>query len=81
VLARLVLFTKGKVIDRRLIKSGHDGIPESGTEITDLGPSIDVLVLARGARPYLAMKAVPYISAPRAGRRTLRSVRLGYLPE
>ena len=46
-LPRLVLFTKGKPIDRRLIKSGHYGIPESATEITDLGLSIDLLVLAR----------------------------------
>jgi hypothetical protein len=46
-LSRLQLYTKGKAIDRRLIKSGHYGIPESATEITDLGPSIDLLVLAR----------------------------------
>jgi hypothetical protein len=46
-LPRLVLFTKGNAIDRVLIKSGHYGIPESATEITDLGPSIDLLVLAR----------------------------------
>jgi hypothetical protein len=42
-----VLFIKGKPIDRRLIKSGHYGIPESADEITDLGASIDLLVLAR----------------------------------
>lgn len=46
-LPRLVLFTKGKPIDRRLIKPGRYGIPESADEITDLGASIDVLVLAR----------------------------------
>ena len=46
-LPRLQLYTKGKAIDRVLIKSGHYGIPESATEITDLGPSIDLLVLAR----------------------------------
>lgn len=46
-LPRLQLYTKGMAINRRLIKSGHYGIPESADEITDLGPSIDVLVLAR----------------------------------
>src|SRR6188472_3005005 len=46
-LPRLVLFTKGKPIDRKLIGPGHYGIPESADEITDLGPSIDLLVLAR----------------------------------
>jgi hypothetical protein len=46
-LPRLVLFTKGKPIDRKLIGPGRYGIPESADEITDLGPSIDLLVLAR----------------------------------
>ena len=46
-LARLQLYTKGMAINRRVIKSGHYGIPESAAEITDLGPSIDLLVLAR----------------------------------
>jgi hypothetical protein len=46
-LPRLMLYTKGKPIDRKLIGPGHYGIPESADEITDLGPSIDVLVLAR----------------------------------
>jgi hypothetical protein len=44
---RLQLYTKGMAIKRRLVKSGHYGIPESADEITDLGASIDVLVLAR----------------------------------
>lgn len=46
-LARLQLFTKGKPIDKGLIKPGHYGIPESADDITDLGDAIDLLVLAR----------------------------------
>ncbi len=46
-LARLQLYTKGKAIDKGLIGPGHYGIPESGDEITDLGTSINVIVLAR----------------------------------
>lgn len=46
-LARLQLYTKGKAIDKSLIRPGHYGIPESGDDITDLGDSIDLLVLAR----------------------------------
>jgi hypothetical protein len=46
-LPRLMLYTKGKPIDRKLIGPGRYGIPESADEITDLGPSIDLLVLAR----------------------------------
>lgn len=46
-LGRLQLYTKGKAIDKGLIRPGHFGIPESGEEIIDLGDSIDVLVLAR----------------------------------
>lgn len=46
-LARLQLFTKGKAIDRGLIKPGHYGIPESAEDIVDLGDSIDLLILAR----------------------------------
>ena len=38
---------QGQAIDRKLIGPGHYGIPESADEITDLGPSIDLLVLAR----------------------------------
>ncbi len=46
-LQRLQLYTKGKPIDRKLIGPGRYGIPESADEITDLGESIDVIVLAR----------------------------------
>lgn len=46
-LGRLQLFTKGKAIDKGHIRPGHYGIPEGDDEITDLGDSIDVLVLER----------------------------------
>ena len=46
-LPRLQLFTKGKAIDKGLIRPGHYGIPESAEDITDLGDTIDVLLLAR----------------------------------
>lgn len=46
-LPRLQLFTKGKPIDRGLIAPGRYGVPVSADEVTDLGTSIDVLVLAR----------------------------------
>lgn len=46
-LGRLQLYSKGKAIDKGHIRPGHYGIPQSGDEITDLGDSIDLLVLAR----------------------------------
>lgn len=46
-LGRLQLYTKGKAIDKNLIRPGNYGIPLSSDEIEDLGNSIDVLVLAR----------------------------------
>ncbi len=46
-LSRLQLYTKGKAIDKGLIKPGHYGIPVSEEEITDLGDSIDLLVIGR----------------------------------
>lgn len=46
-LARLQLYTKGKAIDKGLIKPGHYGVPVSDDEIIDLGDSIDLLVIAR----------------------------------
>jgi len=45
-LARLQLFTKGKAINKGLVKPGHYGIPE-GEEVEDLGDVIDILPLAR----------------------------------
>jgi hypothetical protein len=46
-LGRLQLYSKGKAIDKGLVPPGHYGIPQSGEEITGLGNSIDLLVLAR----------------------------------
>lgn len=46
-LGRMQLYTKGKAIDKGLIKPGHYGIPASEDEIIDLGDSCDLLVLAR----------------------------------
>jgi len=45
-LGRLQLYTKGKAVNRGLVRPGHYGIPE-GEEVIDLGDSIDLLVLAR----------------------------------
>lgn len=45
-LPRMQLYTKGKAIDTGKIKPGHYGIPD-GDDITDLGDTIDVIVLAR----------------------------------
>lgn len=46
-LGRLQLFTKGKAIDKGLIRPGRYGIPESGDEIVDLGDCVDIIPLAR----------------------------------
>lgn len=49
-LDRLHLYTKGKAVAKRLIPSGHYGIPESGEKIIDLDEVVDVLPLARRAK-------------------------------
>lgn len=46
-LPRLQLYSKGKAIDKGKVRPGSYGIPMSKDDITDLGNSIDVLVLAR----------------------------------
>jgi hypothetical protein len=46
-LARLQLYSKGSAINKGLISPGHWGIPEGDEEVTDLGPSVDLLPLAR----------------------------------
>ncbi len=46
-LGRLQLFSKGNAINEGLIPPGSYGIPESDKKIVKLGPSIDVLPLAR----------------------------------
>lgn len=46
-LARLQLYTKGRAVNKGLVRPGHYGIPEGDDDVTDLGDSIDLLVLAR----------------------------------
>lgn len=46
-LGRLQLYSKGAAVSKGQIGPGRWGIPESAESITDLGPSIDVLPLAR----------------------------------
>lgn len=46
-LGRLQLYTKGKAVNRALVRPGHYGIPESEEEVIDLGDSVDLLPLAR----------------------------------
>lgn len=46
-LQRLQLFTKGKPIDKGLIKPGHYGVPVSEDEVIDLGETVDLIPLAR----------------------------------
>lgn len=46
-LGRLQLYTKGKAVNRGLVRPGHYGIPESDEEVIDLGDSVDLLPLAR----------------------------------
>jgi hypothetical protein len=43
---RLQLVTKGKLVDKGLVKPGHWAIPISDDEAIDLGPEADILVLA-----------------------------------
>jgi hypothetical protein len=46
-LGRLQLYTKGKAINKGLIRPGHYGVPDGDDDIIDLGDSIDILPLAR----------------------------------
>jgi len=46
-LGRMQLYTKGKAVNAELIAPGHYGIPESDTEVVDLGKSVDLIPLAR----------------------------------
>jgi len=45
-LQRLQLYSKGNAVDRKLIAGGQWGVPQSADEITVIGESLDVLVLA-----------------------------------
>jgi hypothetical protein len=46
-LGRMQLYTKSKANMKGLIPQGHYGIPEGDDEITDLGPNVNILPLAR----------------------------------
>ena len=46
-IGRLQLFTKGKAINKGLVRPGCYGIPESDEEVKDLGNEITILPLAR----------------------------------
>ena len=46
-LQRLQLYSKGKAIDKGLVKPGHWGIPKSVDSVTDLSDSIDLICFAR----------------------------------
>jgi hypothetical protein len=46
-LGRLQLYTKGKAVNRGLVRPGHYGIPDGDEEVVDLGDAIDLLPLAR----------------------------------
>lgn len=46
-LGRLQLYSKNAQVTKGLIGAGHYGIPETGDDVTDLGKSVDLLVLAR----------------------------------
>ncbi len=45
-IGRLQLFTKGKAINKGLVRPGHYGIPVSDEEVIDLGDTIDIVPLA-----------------------------------
>jgi hypothetical protein len=46
-IGRLQLFTKGKAINKGLVRPGCYGIPESDEEVKDLGNEITIIPLAR----------------------------------
>src|SRR5208337_1969725 len=46
-ISRLQLFTKGKAINKGLVRPGCYGIPESDEEVKDLGNEITIIPLAR----------------------------------
>lgn len=60
-LGRLQLFGKGKYVDKGLVRPGHYGIPVSADECIDLGPSVDILALARRPKA-IDMSGKPVIS-------------------
>lgn len=46
-LGRLQLVSKGKLVDKGLVRPGHYAIPESAEEALDVGDSIDLIPFAR----------------------------------
>jgi hypothetical protein len=60
-LGRLQLFGKGKYVDKGLVRPGHYGIPVSADEVIDLGPTVDILPLARRPKA-IDMSDKPVIS-------------------
>ncbi len=46
-IGRMQLYTKSKANQMGLIAPGHYGIPEADNQIIDLGPTVDILPLAR----------------------------------
>ncbi len=46
-LGRLQLYSKGSAVNNELIPPGHWGLPEGSDQITDLGKTVDLIVLAR----------------------------------
>ena len=46
-LHRLQLCTKGKAVNRKMVKAGNYGITVSGEEVNDLGNQIDIIPFAR----------------------------------
>lgn len=60
-LGRLQLFGKGKYVDKGLVRPGCFGIPVSADEAIDLGPTVDILPLARRPKA-IDMSDKPVIS-------------------
>jgi len=46
-LKRIQLFSGGKLVKKKLIEEGHFGVPLGAEKVTDLGESIDLLVIWR----------------------------------
>jgi hypothetical protein len=46
-LGRVQLVSKGKLVDKGLVRPGHYAIPESAEEANDLGDAIDIIPFAR----------------------------------
>jgi hypothetical protein len=49
-LERLQIYSSGKAVKERRIAAGNFGVPRGESDMLDLGPAIDVLILARRAK-------------------------------